>query len=76
MMKALTEFLASGLKTEQPKATLQGGDSGPQPFAETMEELLASTTSGSHKLASITEQTDSSPPSSMATPYRGQCLCN
>ena len=67
MMKALTEFLAAGLKTEQPKATLQGGDSGPQPFAKTMEELLALTTSGSHKLASMTEQTDSPPPSSMAS---------
>ena len=60
MMKALTEFLAAGLKREQPKATLQGGDSGTQPFAETMDVLMASTTGGSQKLTSINELTDSS----------------
>lgn len=58
MMKALTEFLASGLKIEQPKATLQGGDSATQPFAETMEALLASTTGESQKLTSVNELTD------------------
>ncbi len=59
MMKALTEFLAAGLKTEQPKVTPQGGDGGTQPFAETMEALLASTTGGSKKLTSMNELTDS-----------------
>ena len=59
MMKALTEFLAAGLKTEQPKVTPQGGDGGTQPFAETMEALLASTTGESKKLTSMNELTDS-----------------
>ena len=59
MMKALTEFLAAGLKTEQPKVTPQGGDGGTQPFAETMEALLGSTTGGFKKLTSMNELTDS-----------------
>ena len=59
MMKALTEFLASGLKMEQPKATLQAGDGGTQPFAETMDALLASTTCGPQKPTSMNELTDS-----------------
>ena len=59
MMKALTEFLASGLKMEQPKATLHGGDGGTQPFAETMEALLASATGESQKLTYVNELTDS-----------------
>jgi hypothetical protein len=50
MMKALTEFLSAGLKAEQPKVTLQGGDSGTQPFAETMDALLASTADEPQKL--------------------------
>ena len=75
MMKALTEFLASGLKIEQPKATLQGGDSATQPFAETMEALLASTTGESQKLTSVNELTDSAldglndPANSELTPH-------
>lgn len=59
MMKALTEFLAAGLKMEQPKATLHGGDGGTQPFAETMEALLASATGESQKLTSVNKLTDS-----------------
>ena len=60
MMKALTEFLSAGLKTEQPtKATPQGGDGGTQQFAETMEALLGSTTGGFKKLTSMNELTDS-----------------
>lgn len=59
MMKALTEFLASGLKMEQPKVTLQGGDSGTQPFTKTMEALLASAAGESQKLTSVNELTDS-----------------
>ena len=59
MMKALTEFLAAGLKTEQPKATPQGGDGGMQPFAETMDAILASTTCGSQKPTSMNELNDS-----------------
>ena len=75
MMKALTEFLASGLKIEQPKATLQGGHSATQPFAETMEALLASTTGESQKLTSVNELTDSAldglndPANSELTPH-------
>ena len=61
MMKALTEFLAAGLKMEQPKVTLQGGDSVTQPFAETMEALLASAAGESQKLTSLNELTDSAP---------------
>ena len=59
MMKALTEFLSAGLKTEQPKAIPQGGDGGTQQFAETMEALLTSTTGGPKKLTSMNELTDS-----------------
>lgn len=59
MMKTLTEFLSAGLKTEQPKAIPQGGDGGTQPFAETMEALLTSTTGGPKKLTSMNELTDS-----------------
>ena len=59
MMKALTEFLSAGLKAEQPKVTLQGGDSGTQPFAETMDALLASTADEPQKLTSMNELTDS-----------------
>ena len=59
MIKALTEFLSAGLKAEQSKATLQGGDSGTQPFAETMDALLASTADGPQKVTSMSELTDS-----------------
>ena len=59
MMKALTEFLAAGLKMEQPKATPQGTDGSKQPFAETMEALLTSATGESQKLNSMNQLTDS-----------------
>lgn len=57
MMKALTEFLVAGLKMEQPKTALQVGDSHPQRFAETMEQLLTAAPGGSQKLTSADEQT-------------------
>ena len=59
MMKALTEFLAAGLKMEQPKATPQGADGSKQPFSETMEALLTSATGESQKLNSMNQLTDS-----------------
>ena len=51
MMKALTEFLAAGPKTEQPKMTSQERESSAQKFADTMDGLLISATTGSHNAA-------------------------
>ena len=51
MMKALSEFSAAGPKTEQPKITSQEPESSAQKFANTMDELLISATTGSHNAA-------------------------
>ncbi|MEC8528100.1 MAG: hypothetical protein VXY71_02550, partial [Pseudomonadota bacterium] len=58
MMKALTEFLAAGPKTEQPKMTSQEPESSAQKFANTMDELLISATTESYNAAAYDNNTE------------------
>ena len=50
MMKTLTEFLAAGLKTGQPTMMPQDAGGSPQNFADAMDELLVSATTGSQQI--------------------------